>query len=160
MPRDQHIVIALTIYSRPGCHLCEDMKPLVAQVVDELRMPACMEEINIANDPELEARYGTEIPVLLVDGKKAAKYRVTKSELLRVLRRDRPLGGMRQCAAWASLPSCVRSGSPRLATSPSSTKCPRRFCCQQASFSSVQKGASLPLLTTVMRAVGTPRLTR
>ena len=40
------------------------------------------------------------------------------------------------------------------------TKCPRRFCCQQLSLLSVQKGVSLPLLITVMRSAGTPRLTR
>ena len=38
------------------------------------------------------------------------------------------------------------------------TKCPRRFCCQQDSFSSLQNGCSLPLLTTVIRPAGTPRL--
>jgi hypothetical protein len=39
-------------------------------------------------------------------------------------------------------------------------KCPRRFCDQHPSFSSLQNGCSLPLLMTTMRAVGTPRLTR
>ena len=39
-------------------------------------------------------------------------------------------------------------------TSPVTTKCPRRFCCQQASFSSLQNGCSLPLLTTVTRLGG------
>ena len=47
-----------------------------------------LEEIDISTDPELEARYGLEIPVLLVDGKKAAKYRVTEEELRRMLQRD------------------------------------------------------------------------
>ena len=40
------------------------------------------------------------------------------------------------------------------------TKCPRRFCDQHPSFSSLQNGCSLPLLMTTMRVVGTPRLTR
>src|SRR3954466_15127965 len=40
------------------------------------------------------------------------------------------------------------------------TKCPRRFCAQQDSVSSLQNGCSLPLLTTVTRPAGTPRLTR
>ena len=40
------------------------------------------------------------------------------------------------------------------------TKWPRRFCCQQLSLLSVQKGVSLPLLMTVMRSAATPRLTR
>ena len=83
---DQLLVIALTIYSRPGCHLCTDMKATVERIVRETDTPARIEEINIANDPELEARYGLEIPVLLVNGRKAAKYRVTEEELTRILR--------------------------------------------------------------------------
>lgn len=39
-------------------------------------------------------------------------------------------------------------------------KCPRRFCDQQDSSSVEQKGCSLPLLMTVTRLAGTPRLTR
>ena len=39
----------------------------------------------------LEVRYGAEIPVLFVDGRKAAKYRVREEELTRILR-DRPNG--------------------------------------------------------------------
>ena len=55
-------------------------------------MPSiAVEEIDISTDPELEARYGLEIPVLLVDGKKAAKYRMTEGELTRMLR-DRTAG--------------------------------------------------------------------
>jgi len=85
-------VIALTLYSRPGCHLCDDMKALVGRIVDELaHAPAHagqrvdVQEVDISSDPELEARFGLEIPVLLVNGKKAAKYRVTEGELRRRL---------------------------------------------------------------------------
>jgi len=73
----------LTIYSRPGCHLCEEMKAVVAHVAREV--PLHVEEIDISRDPNLEARYGLEIPVLLVDGRRAAKYRVTEEDLRRVL---------------------------------------------------------------------------
>ena len=75
----------LTIYSRPGCHLCTEMKLTVERIVRGMDRPVRIEEINIANDPELEARYGLEIPVLLVNGRKAAKYRVTEEELTRIL---------------------------------------------------------------------------
>lgn len=78
-------MIALTIYTRPGCHLCQDMKVIVERVVRDTRAAARIEEIDIANDPDLEARYGLEIPVLLVNGKKAAKYRVSEKELTRIL---------------------------------------------------------------------------
>jgi glutaredoxin len=77
--------VTLTIYSRPGCHLCEDMKVLVTRTVRHQSPPIAVEEIDISTDPELEARYGSEIPVLMIDGKKVAKYRIRESELLRVL---------------------------------------------------------------------------
>ncbi len=76
-------LLALTIYSRPGCHLCEEMKTVVARVARTVELT--LQEIDISTDPALEQRYGLEIPVLLVDGKKAAKYRVTETELMRIL---------------------------------------------------------------------------
>jgi len=79
------IVIALTIYSRPGCHLCDDMKGVVNRVVQRTATPVTIEEIDISTDGELERRYGLEIPVLLVDGRKAAKYRITEADLSRLL---------------------------------------------------------------------------
>ena len=79
-------MIVLTLYSRPGCHLCDEMKAVVQGVRSALRSPITFEEIDISTDPALEARYGLEIPVLLVDGKKAAKYRITGNELARLLR--------------------------------------------------------------------------
>jgi hypothetical protein len=48
-------------------------------------VPVALEEIDISIDPVLDARYGLEIPVLLVAGKIAAKYRVTDAELTRIL---------------------------------------------------------------------------
>ena len=77
---------ALTIYSRAGCHLCDEMKAVVRRVVDSTVAPIAVEEIDISTDPDLEARYGVEIPVLLVDGRKAAKYRITEGELTRIVR--------------------------------------------------------------------------
>jgi hypothetical protein len=76
-------VIALTLYSRPGCHLCDDMQATVARVART--MPLTLEVVDISTDADLEATYGLEIPVLLVDGKKAAKYRVSEDELRRLL---------------------------------------------------------------------------
>lgn len=73
----------LTIYSRPGCHLCEDMKAVVERVARTL--PLTIQEIDISTDPELERRYGLEIPVLLIDGRKAAKYRIGEQELRRAI---------------------------------------------------------------------------
>jgi glutaredoxin len=77
-------VIALTIYTRPGCHLCDVMKETITRVARDVAHT--LEEVDISTDPALEARYGQEIPVLLVDGKKVAKYRIAEDELRRVLR--------------------------------------------------------------------------
>ena len=76
----------ITIYSRPGCHLCDEMKTAVARVVASLPSGATvLDEVDISTDPELESRYGLEIPVLMIDGKKAAKYRISEHELRRML---------------------------------------------------------------------------
>ena len=78
-------MIVLTLYSRPGCHLCDEMKAIVQRVARAAAAPITIDEIDISGDLDLEARYGVEIPVLLVDGKKAAKYRITEEALLRLL---------------------------------------------------------------------------
>ena len=78
-------MITITIYSRPGCHLCDEMKAVVRRTLEGTRTMARVEEVDISTDPDLEARYGVEIPVLLVDGRKAAKYRISERELTRIL---------------------------------------------------------------------------
>ena len=86
MPRRARIVIALTLYSRPGCHLCDEMKIVVQRVAQSASKPVTIEVVDISTDATLEARYGLEIPVLLVNGKKAAKVRVREEDLRRLLR--------------------------------------------------------------------------
>lgn len=82
-------MIALTLYSRPGCHLCDEMKVVVERVVPTIAEPVSLEIVDISTDASLEATYGLEIPVLLVNGKKAAKYRVAETDLRRVLQERR-----------------------------------------------------------------------
>jgi len=60
------------------------MKRVVIRVARQT--PISLNEVDITSDPELEALYGTEIPVLLIDGKKAAKYRLSDDELIRIVR--------------------------------------------------------------------------
>ena len=76
-------MIQATIYSRPGCHLCEVLKEVVTRVARTV--PMTIEEVDISADPALEARYGLEIPVLLLNGKTAAKARITEEALRRVI---------------------------------------------------------------------------
>ena len=76
-------MIPVTIYSRPGCHLCDEMKTIILRVKSSISF--ALQEIDISSDPELERLYGIEIPVLFVGGKKVAKYRVTEAELRKML---------------------------------------------------------------------------
>jgi glutaredoxin len=77
----------LTLYSKPGCHLCDDMKQVIEEVA--VRVPLTLDVVDISADPALMDRYELEIPVLLIDGKKAAKYRLTERELEEKLRRSK-----------------------------------------------------------------------
>ena len=73
----------LTLYTRAGCHLCEEMKLKIAPLL--LRYGATLREIDIDADPELRARYNEEVPVLFVGERKAAKYHVDLEQLERQL---------------------------------------------------------------------------
>lgn len=76
-------MLALTLYTRPGCHLCDDMKAVVSRV--GATIPLTLTETDISTDPALEERYGLEIPVLMLEGRKIAKVRVTEESLQRTL---------------------------------------------------------------------------
>jgi glutaredoxin len=78
--------ITLTLYMRPGCHLCDDMKDIVFPVAAQLG--CTVEQRDISSDPELERDFGTDIPVLMVNGRKAFKHRLNESDLRRRLRRE------------------------------------------------------------------------
>ena len=58
------------------------MKALVYRVAAGT---APIEEVDISTDPELESRFGLEIPVLMIDGKKVAKYRISEEALKKLL---------------------------------------------------------------------------
>ena len=77
----------VVIYSRPGCHLCDEAKAVIQRV--RRREPFALREVNIDEDAEARAAYGGEIPVIFVAGRKAFKYRVGERELLARLRRER-----------------------------------------------------------------------
>ena len=78
--------LALTLYSRPDCHLCDEMNEIVQPIARELG--CSVQNVDISGDNELETRFGHEVPVLFVNGRKAFKYRVTERELRRRLRSE------------------------------------------------------------------------
>lgn len=73
------------LYGRPGCHLCDDARAVVAKVCAELG--ESFEEISIDDDPELVSRFGEEIPVTFVDGRQHDFWRVSEQRLREALQR-------------------------------------------------------------------------
>ena len=69
----------ITIYSKPGCHLCDRAKEVVESCRVEYRV------VDITGNMELEARYGQDIPVVLLDGVKIARHFVRERKLLELL---------------------------------------------------------------------------
>ena len=67
-------VPAITLLTKPGCHLCDAAREVVETVVAELgsavpRLAVPVEELSILDDPALLATYAEEIPVVLIDGR-------------------------------------------------------------------------------------------
>ena len=67
------------LYTKPGCHLCEDARVVVDAVCAELGEQ--YDEVDITSSPALTARYGEEIPVTLVDGVQHDYWRVDPDRL-------------------------------------------------------------------------------
>ncbi|CAB4697350.1 MAG: glutaredoxin family protein [Actinobacteria bacterium] len=69
----------VTLYSRTGCHLCDDARVVVEQVCAELGEEYA--EVDIDLDPELVERFGHEVPVTFVDGRQHDFWRVDADRL-------------------------------------------------------------------------------
>ena len=57
----------IILYTKPGCHLCDDAHELLLELGEETGSKLRIEEINILEDPALYARYRYAIPVITVD---------------------------------------------------------------------------------------------
>lgn len=77
------MVTTVTLYTRAGCHLCDEAKREIA----EARKAAAFEyeELDIDSDAQLASLYSEQVPVIAIDGRKAFKYRLTAADLLRKL---------------------------------------------------------------------------
>jgi glutaredoxin len=73
----------VTIYTRPGCHLCEEAKAVMAPLLAEVG--ARLREVNIDDDAELRARYDFDVPVIFLGARKVAKHRVVAAQFRRQL---------------------------------------------------------------------------
>jgi len=77
-------MIYLRLLTRPGCHLCEEMKGLLNHLSSGIDVS--VEEVDITGNKTLEKQFGSEIPVLMHKHKVIAKVRTSKALLLEQLR--------------------------------------------------------------------------
>ncbi|MFT4122212.1 MAG: glutaredoxin family protein [Microbacteriaceae bacterium] len=71
--------VAITLLSKPGCHLCDEAREVVGRVVEGRDVE--LTELSILEDAELRERYAEQIPVLLVDGRVHTIWRVDPARL-------------------------------------------------------------------------------
>jgi glutaredoxin len=86
-PEDERLAATsardVTIYTRPGCHLCEEAKIAIAPLLREFAVE--LREVNIDEDTILRERYGLDVPVIFIGPRKAAKHRVDVAQFRRQL---------------------------------------------------------------------------
>ena len=73
----------VTLYGKPGCHLCDDARAIVQAVCADLGVE--WTEVDITQDDRLFAEYGEQIPVTFVDGKQHDFWRVDPVRLRKAL---------------------------------------------------------------------------
>jgi glutaredoxin len=76
-------VVVLTLYGKPGCHLCDDALAVLERVRAE--RPFALEQVDITLDPALNRRYGERIPVVELDGEELFELGVDTDALRRRL---------------------------------------------------------------------------
>jgi glutaredoxin len=82
-PARTHSGPDVTLYSKAGCHLCDEAKAAIAPLLREFR--ATLREIDIEGDATLMQRFDCDIPVIYIGRKKAAKHRVNLEQFRRQL---------------------------------------------------------------------------
>ncbi len=74
----------ITLIGKPGCHLCDDARAVIARVAEELGVG--WTELDITRDKALAEQYWEQIPVTLVDGRRHDYWRVDETRLRAALR--------------------------------------------------------------------------
>lgn len=73
----------VTLYTRPGCHLCDEAKAQIAPLL--AAAGARLREVNVDADPALRVRYDYDVPVIFLGARKVAKHRVDLRQFRRQL---------------------------------------------------------------------------
>ena len=75
----------MTLYGKPGCHLCDDARAVVERV--RAQRPFELREVDVTLDPGLQREYGERIPVLVLDGEELFEFHVEEAVLVERLDR-------------------------------------------------------------------------
>ncbi len=94
-------MVRVTIYSRQNCHLCETVRDMAQRLQTEL--PFRLDYVDIETDRDLVARYGTRIPVVMVDRREIRVEPVTERDLRRAIKRARWSGPVSRILSWLGL---------------------------------------------------------
>ena len=81
-------MVRVTLYTKPGCHLCEAVEQAIAAVA--LRRTVSLEVRNILDDLADLEKYQHAIPVVLLNGMEVARHRMTPEELEAAIERAGP----------------------------------------------------------------------
>ena len=78
----------VTLLGRPGCHLCDEAREIIARVAGDLGVP--WEERDITQSASDLDEYWDKIPVTLIDGVMHDFWRVSEPRLRHALASGRP----------------------------------------------------------------------
>jgi glutaredoxin len=84
-------LISLTLFTKPGCHLCEEAKTVIDSAIQQFKsqhsseQPIELTEVNILEDQALLEKYTEEIPVLQINGFTHAYWRIDSERLINAL---------------------------------------------------------------------------
>ena len=75
----------VVLYGRQDCCLCDEAQLEIEKAQESASFS--LEKIDVDTDPELAAKYGHEVPVVEIEGRKAFKFQVSRSKFLQLLGR-------------------------------------------------------------------------
>ena len=81
------IETTVTLLTKPGCHLCDDARTVVTEVLARLDLGTAsesafrFEERSILDDADLLAEYAEDIPVVLINGRVHNQWRIDRDRL-------------------------------------------------------------------------------
>jgi hypothetical protein len=78
--------VRVVLYGKPGCCLCDLVESRLAVMRE--RRPFDLVKVDILSDPALEARFGTTIPAVEIDGRLVSEGRFDENAVARAIRGD------------------------------------------------------------------------